>query len=566
MKHFLLSAGALVGAVLLLTSAADAGDRDGRARSARSGPPSTVARGTRSAPTPSRMTPSRTPTQRAFTAPRTTTTFPSRVQVPSRNQVPFNSTRWRQDRAGQPSTFTRAPTTSQPAVLYGSRSRTGTRAPTTSSPWVARGTSPTTATQLAAQRTRDQASVSRLRSRTTTAPAGTTFTAPATRVSGRGIGASSRGDTATLRSRTFGTSGSGATTFRSGSTRATGSRLGATGFTGDRVGTTRVTGSRFGTRSAGLGTTSARAAIVGSTSRSAVGGSVRVRPGTRGRVGRSYRIAGAHHHHGHYVSPWLGFYYSWAPYYPSYYPYYRAYPSYGLYFGYGVSYYGPAYETVFVDAVDYDPGEVIIREEIVQQGPVVQGPAPAQPAAPVEDFPAPAPAGDVPADGDQAARAPHPDFEPAVQAFLGGRYQEALTRLDRVIAAEPDNGEAWLAVMHANFALGRYGPAGLALAEAAAFDAFPRGYRFDVRPLYAQQDGSYDRYVQALGAHLVRTPRDADALLLRAYLHLAQGERGPARQALDMVLEVRPADETAPRLAMALLPPPPPPADAKNAR
>jgi hypothetical protein len=37
------------------------------------------------------------------------------------------------------------------------------------------------------------------------------------------------------------------------------------------------------------------------------------------------------------------------------------------------------------------------------------------------------------------------------------------------------------------------------------------------------------------------------------------GERNAARDAIDRVLELRPADETAPALALALLPPPAPP-------
>jgi len=317
---------------------------------------------------------------------------------------------------------------------------------------------------------------------------------------------------------------------------------------------------------------------VGGRGRGVTGGSVRVRPGTRSRIGRSYRIRRSYGHgyrysYGYHHRPYFGFYYSWSPYtYPY---YYDAYPSYGLYFGYGLSYYGPSYATTFVDATDYNPGEVIVSEEIIDEpapapeayapGAVIAGPQTVPVVPPVEeDFPAPAPQAAAREAAPQAAgpaagsRKPHPDFDPAVKDFLAGRYESSLRHLDNVIRAEPDNGEAWLAAMHANFALGRYALAGNALAKAAALDAFPRGYRFDPRPLYAKT-GNFDRAVKALEAHITRKPDDVDALLVRAYLHVTLGERTQAQDQIQRVLQMRPGDATAPALALALLPPPPPP-------
>jgi hypothetical protein len=349
---------------------------------------------------------------------------------------------------------------------------------------------------------------------------------------------------AVRRSRSGGQNAVGRMTYsRSGIARSSVSRSGSSRFGG----ATGLVSGRVGTRSA-------------------TGGTVRTRVGTRsGRVGRSYRIHSGHRHrHGHaHHGPAFGFYYAWNPYYV---PYYRVYPRYGLYFGYGISYYGPAYETVFVDATDYYPSEVIVRETIVEERVVEQAPAPQVvlegPAAgaPAQGgaFPPPAPQPDEAEGGEDAARAPHPDFEPAVKDFLGGRYQQALERLDRVLTAEPDNGEAWLAAMHANFALGRYGRAGTALSKAAALDAFPRGYRFDPRPLY-EQGGNFDRAVKALDAHIAKKPKDADAVLVRAYLHVALGERAAAQDLIQTALQIRPEDETGPALALALLPAPPPP-------
>lgn len=246
-----------------------------------------------------------------------------------------------------------------------------------------------------------------------------------------------------------------------------------------------------------------------------------------------------------------------------------------------MSYYGPRYRTVFVDSgAYYGPGEVV--EEVIyeeEQPPqVVQSPenveeAPLQPAEgeqPLEEAqPSEKPAAPQPdaengkAPAADQARKPHPDFQPSVTAFLAGDYEQALKHLDNVVRDEPDNGEAWLATMHANFALGRYGTAANGLAKAAELGAFPRGYQFDPAPLYAKQAGSLDTYLKALDDHIAQKPKDADARLVRAYLHVAKGEKSEARAALDTVLELRPADETAPELVLALLPPPPPPVKGK---
>ena len=251
-------------------------------------------------------------------------------------------------------------------------------------------------------------------------------------------------------------------------------------------------------------------------------------------------------------------------------PYYGCYPNYGMRFGYGTSYYSPAYETVIVESEPYyGPAEVCeecqngeaLPEEIIEEGPIED--------APIEDAPIDEGAGEQPLepavddgtaqdDASNEMRKPHADFEPSVKDFLAGDYAGALEHLDRVVQDEPDNGEAWLAVMHANFALGRYGPSANGLAKAAALDAFPRGYRFDPRPLYPEV-GRWDELIGNLDKHIEADPKDADAKVLRAYLHVALGEKKEASKLIDDVLVLRGDDETAPRLAMALLPPPPPP-------
>lgn len=259
------------------------------------------------------------------------------------------------------------------------------------------------------------------------------------------------------------------------------------------------------------------------------------------------------HHHGGYYYRWHLGYAHHGPY-----PWYRSYgPYYGLNFGYAVTYYPSTYASYFVDATPYYlPGDVVsetyvddVQPEVVYEQPVVEP----QPQV-VEPAPAPAEGETWP------AAQPHADYKPALDAFFAGEYGRARELFRNVVNAEPGNGEAWLGLVHANFALGFYKEAADALAQAAALDAFPRGYQFDPRPLY-RGEGGFDRPLAKLDGVIAKRPDNVNALLVRAYLHVALGERVDAQAAIQRVLEMRPEDETAPRLAMALLPPPPPPAE-----
>ncbi len=595
MTRTIALAAALLGLSLLLAPIAEAGG-ERRGISSRGGSSAVRSRSSVRRTAPPRVAPSRSHSSRAFARPSRAPTFRSRSQPSFRQRVPSSSSQSRSRRMTSSGSRGLVAPRRTPSVT-----RPRTTRPTTAPTWNRSSRSWSSSSPSAsrlrssAQRARNDAAMQRLRQRSTSVRSNRTPSA----VSSRGRTASSRGDSRVSalreRSRLRGRSTNTATAVRprgntsvrtpttfGRNTRGTRATTRQPSSSADllRRGSfsrNRLNGSRFGTRS-GRTVTSPRSTLGRSRAsglvssrvgtRAATGGSVRTRVGTRsGRVGRSYRIRHHHHGHRHYHrhhhrhGPVFGFYYAWHPYHV---PYYRVYPRYGLYFGYGISYYGPTYSTVFVDAVDYVPTEVIVREEVIEEV-IEEVPAPAPAAkAPVEEqaFPEPAPLPEPEKQpDDEGQRAPHPDFEPAVKDFLAGRYQQTLERLDRVLTAEPDNGEAWLAAMHANFALGRYGRAGNALAKAAELDAFPRGYRFDPRPLY-QQTGNYERAVKALDAHIAKNPQDADALLVRAYLHVALGERKEAQDLLQTVLELRPADETAPALALALLPPPPPPKDA----
>jgi hypothetical protein len=194
--------------------------------------------------------------------------------------------------------------------------------------------------------------------------------------------------------------------------------------------------------------------------------------------------------------------------------------------------------------------------------------APSAPAIP-EVFPAPSPAPEgapsapETAPGAQDAQGPRPlsaedekALQQSLEEFRAGRYGAAQATLEAVVARSPDLGHAWLGIAHAAFASGRTTRASEALTQAALLGAFPRGYRFDPRALYAEA-AEFDSRKQALEEHVRAKPADTDARLVLAWLRVSLGEREQARADLDAVLGQRPADAAAPLLSHALLPPAP---------
>ncbi|MCA9317077.1 MAG: tetratricopeptide repeat protein [Planctomycetes bacterium] len=143
-------------------------------------------------------------------------------------------------------------------------------------------------------------------------------------------------------------------------------------------------------------------------------------------------------------------------------------------------------------------------------------------------------------------------FAKGVEAFLDGRHAEAELTFHLLSLEQPENGQVWMALLHARFAQGNFEAATTALNKAAAIGAFPRGYRFDPTPLY--RDGSFPERMQALERHLGTYPRHTDALLLLGYFQVALGQEEAARASLDRVLLQRRADPTAILLQEALLP------------
>jgi hypothetical protein len=152
----------------------------------------------------------------------------------------------------------------------------------------------------------------------------------------------------------------------------------------------------------------------------------------------------------------------------------------------------------------------------------------------------------------------------SLEAFRREAYDEAQNLLEPLVAAKPELGHAWMGIAHAAFAAGRTQRAAEAITKVALLGGFPRGYKFDPAALYASPEAFRGRK-DALTAQLAAQPDDADARLVNAWLLVSLGERAAAREQLDLVLGLRPADEAAPILSLALLPPLPLPPPAPSA-
>ena len=144
-----------------------------------------------------------------------------------------------------------------------------------------------------------------------------------------------------------------------------------------------------------------------------------------------------------------------------------------------------------------------------------------------------------------------------MNAFLANDYAEALRRFRLAAQADEKNGEAWMAVAHSAFALGAYDESAVAIAQAANLGAFPRGYRYDPKSMYPQEN-RFEELFQRLQDYRQKHPEDANGHLVAAYFWVAQGKQAPANSAILDVLRVRPDDPTAPLLNLAMLPPLPP--------
>lgn len=165
-----------------------------------------------------------------------------------------------------------------------------------------------------------------------------------------------------------------------------------------------------------------------------------------------------------------------------------------------------------------------------------------------------APYGSNEAAGPEVAPKPGDEaFARAVEAFRASDFAAARVHLRKAVAANRDDGEAWMALVHATFLLGTYDETAEALAESARLGAFPRGYQFDPRALY-EDSKVFDDALAKLHKEAATYPRRVNTWLVRAYFHVAMGETEAATRAIHHVLVLRPRDPTAPVLHTALLP------------
>jgi hypothetical protein len=262
----------------------------------------------------------------------------------------------------------------------------------------------------------------------------------------------------------------------------------------------------------------------------------------RGRRGGIYACPTG----GHYVAWWRPTY---GPYYAPYFV--GGYPA----FGYGVTFYDSYYDPMFGPGVAYGPDvggpapdegfpeEGMPPEGMPQEGAPEPGAQPQAPAAPEQ-----------PPEDAAAQQAAQKAFEEGVHLFMDQHYAESLARFQAMASADEKNGEAWLGIAHSAFALGRYDVAAQAVAKAAALEAFPRGYRFDPKPIYPKE-GSFDGFLAALVKHAHDVRNDADAHLLLAYLYVSLGKTSDAQLEIAWLRHLRPNDPTAVALETALEPP-----------
>ncbi len=135
-------------------------------------------------------------------------------------------------------------------------------------------------------------------------------------------------------------------------------------------------------------------------------------------------------------------------------------------------------------------------------------------------------------------RAAHTQYELGAALAAGGENDRAVHALRQAVALKPDLAEAWRALGDLLFARGD---------QAEADIAFARHDRAMIRnpALHLAADalleGRLSEAEDRLRAHLLRTPRDAEALRLMAEVLSRQGRFADAETLLARALEIEPA-------------------------
>ena len=137
-------------------------------------------------------------------------------------------------------------------------------------------------------------------------------------------------------------------------------------------------------------------------------------------------------------------------------------------------------------------------------------------------------------------------------AFVTGQYDEARRFYVSAMLADERDGYAKFLYALANFAMGDYDVAVMAIRRALLTTADLIDYPVDVRVLYSRPllfETQRDKLIRYVDQH----PEDRGALLLLGYLHYAGGEPGRAMVVLDRLVGIGPDDNVVSLLRDAVL-------------
>jgi tetratricopeptide (TPR) repeat protein len=140
-----------------------------------------------------------------------------------------------------------------------------------------------------------------------------------------------------------------------------------------------------------------------------------------------------------------------------------------------------------------------------------------------------------------APASPDSLFEAAVVLFKAGRYEAAIDRLNRVVDQKPDDGDAYLLLLQAHFALANYEAAADALAAAMTtapeytWDKFAREYS-----TYFPSSLRFAMHLRTLERFVALHPERVEGHLLLGYQY---GSLGKTHQALAELARAHPNPE-----------------------
>lgn len=137
-------------------------------------------------------------------------------------------------------------------------------------------------------------------------------------------------------------------------------------------------------------------------------------------------------------------------------------------------------------------------------------------------------------------------------AFRAGRYDEARSHYISAVLADERDGYAKFLYALANFAVGEYDVAAMALRRALSTTPEMIEYPVDVRSLYPAES-VFERQMDLLARFVTAHPQDRGARLLLGYLHYGGGEPERALSVLPGAAASDPDDEVTALLLDAVI-------------